>query len=100
MKTMSIIGIVIFIITLLIYSAHIHAMYDLMSVTPIDIINLVGLVYGLSFSIVILVISTKMRMNYTNTNIADELIKLSELKDKGVLTEEEFNTKKTKLFKL
>ena len=34
-----------------------------------------------------------------NESVADELIKLNELKEKGLLTEEEFNEQKKKLLK-
>ena len=32
-----------------------------------------------------------------NSNFSDELVKLSELKQKGIITEEEFNTSKAKI---
>lgn len=35
-----------------------------------------------------------------NNSVSDEIIKLNELKEKGILTEEEFNDQKNKILKL
>jgi len=35
----------------------------------------------------------------SNISVSDEIIKLNELKEKGILTEEEFNEQKKKLLK-
>jgi hypothetical protein len=43
--------------------------------------------------------STKEKPSKANESVADELIKLNELKEKGLLTEEEFNEQKKKLLK-
>ncbi|MDC3071055.1 SHOCT domain-containing protein [Bacteroidota bacterium] len=43
--------------------------------------------------------SRQYSANNSNTSVYDELIKLNELKEKGILTEEEFNEQKKKLLK-
>ncbi len=101
MKTMSIIGIILFTIAVLWSIAIIYSAISYGFGIRLDkfFIFLVML-YAIPFSILVLVKSTKKRYHSTSDSIADELTKLSELKDKGVLTEEEFNTKKEQLLKL
>jgi len=55
-----------------------------------------GMLYAIPFSIVCLVKSFKSKSTGSNVNYAD-LLKLSELKEKGILTEEEFKMKKSRL---
>jgi len=43
--------------------------------------------------------SRQYSANNSNTSVYDELIKLNELKEKGILTDEEFNEQKKKLLK-
>lgn len=40
------------------------------------------------------------QQNNNSNSIADELAKLADLKNKGIITEEEFNTQKSKLLNL
>lgn len=57
--------------------------------------GILGLLYAIPYSIVGLVLSIKQRKSAVNAS--DELIKLHDLKEKGILTESEFNHKKSQL---
>ncbi len=104
LKKMSIIGIVLFTLCVLFFiiigtdpgAAHKVLIEDL------SLFGALYLIYALTFSIVILVHIKyfQKRKRPLNNSVTDELIKLNELKDKGVLTEEEFNTQKDQLLKL
>jgi len=90
MKAMSIIGIILF--TLLLF-----AVSDTMDT---DIETAVGLgctaiLYGLALSIVALINSNKQKKN--RPTITQELLSLNQLKEKGILTEEEFQIKKMQI---
>ena len=85
MKAMSIIGIVWFSLSLLII---------IMSLGDNDANaaagwGIIGLFYAIPYSITGLVVANK--------NMTAELIQLADLKDKGILTEEEFQVKKQML---
>ena len=41
--------------------------------------------------------SNTQKVNVSNSNVADELLKLNDLKDKGIITQSEFNQQKKKL---
>ncbi|MBA7545351.1 hypothetical protein ES705_37717 [subsurface metagenome] len=86
MKVMSIIGIVLFSLCVLI----------MFSTDDIEIaagIGFLGLLYAIALSIVGVVSSTKKIKN-TNFNFVNELSVLTELKEKGLLTESEFSERK------
>lgn len=90
MKTMSIIGIVWFSISLL----CILAFYE----TDLDAAigwGMLGMLYAIPYSIVGLINSNKIRENSSY----NELIKLNDLKEKGILSEDEFNSKKMELLR-
>ena len=96
MKAMSIIGIILFSIFTITYlddntppegSAYEDAYYS----------GLLGVLFGLAYSIVGLVYVRKHKKNPEVQNYTLEIIKLGELKEKGLLTEEEFETKKSQL---
>ena len=90
MKTMSIIGIVWFSISLL----CIFAFYE----TDLEAASgwgMLGMLYAIPFSIVGLNNSNKIEDN----NSYSELIKLNDLKEKGILSEDEFNYKKNDLLR-
>jgi len=90
MKIMSIIGIVWFSISLMFITLFL--MTDELDASAGW--GVLGLLYALPFAIVSLVKSSKKR------NITQELIDLRELKDKGILSEEEFQAKKNELLKM
>lgn len=97
LKIMSIIGIVLFSFAFLVVALTIDS-------TDPDIPigwGLIGLLYAIPFSIVVLVQSIKLKgksMSNIN-NIATTLISLNELKEKKIITEEEFNQKKSQILK-
>ena len=90
MKVMSIIGIIWFSISLIFLFAFMQ------DDTQASIgWGMLGLLYAIPYSITGLVIALKNQKNSTDS--INELIKLSELKDKGILTETEFQAKKETL---
>ncbi len=91
MKTMSIIGIVWFSLSLLCVLAF-SGSYDLEAAAGWGVL---GLLYAIPYAIVGLVKSSKS--GSPKLNISSELLKLNELKEKGILTQEEFNHKKAQL---
>lgn len=90
MKVMSIIGIVWFSISLIFLLAFMHD--DIKASIGW---GMMGLMYAIPYSITGLVIAMKNQKKSTDS--MNELIKLNELKDKGILTEEEFQAKKQEL---
>jgi len=91
MKAMSIIGIVIFSISL-IFIIMLLGDNDYKAAAGWGII---GMLYAIPYSITGLVVANK---NVKNTkNMTAELIQLAYLKEKGILTEEEFQVKKQAL---
>lgn len=90
MKTMSVIGIVWFSLSLI----FVFAFYEI-DLEASAGWGMLGLLYAIPFSIVALTNSNKKKTN----NSYDELIKLSELKDKGIISDDEFNSKKSDLLK-
>jgi hypothetical protein len=90
MKVMSIIGIVWFVLSLFFIILLINE-----DVNAAAGWGILGLIYAIPYSIAGLVISNKQRKSTINTS--DELIKLHDLKEKGILTESEFNLKKSQL---
>ena len=93
MKTMSIIGIVWFSLSFLCIALLIKQ--DVEAAAGWGIL---GMLYALPYSIVGLVKSKKS--SNKEINVTQELIKLSELKEKGVLTDDEFQAKKIDLLKM
>jgi len=93
MKVMSIIGIVWFSLSFLFITAFMNV--DLEAAAGWGIL---GMAYAIPYSIVGLVKSKNASKK--ETNVTQELIKLAELKEKGVLTEDEFQTKKIELLKM
>ena len=93
MKVMAIIGIVFFSICMLgvIASAE-EEVYDEALVW-----GFLGLLYALPFAIVVLVQVNKK--DNPKIEVTQELLKLNELKDKGILSEEEFQSMKMNLLR-
>ena len=96
MKAMSIIGIILFSLFIITYldgdippegSSYEDAFFS----------GLLGVLFGLAYSIVGLVYVKKHKKNAVVQNYAFEITKLGELKEKGLLTDEEFETKKQQL---
>lgn len=88
MKIMSIIGIVWFSLSLLCILAFYES--DLEAASGW---GLLGMLYAIPLSIVGLINSNKKQ----NNNSYQELLKLNELKEKGIISESEFNSKKNDL---
>lgn len=88
MKIMSIIGIVWFSLSLLCILAFYES--DLEAAAGW---GLLGMLYAIPLSIVGLINSNKKQ----NNSSYQELLKLNELKEKGIISESEFNSKKNDL---
>lgn len=89
---MSIIGIIWFSLSLILIIAFSNS--DLEAAMGWGIL---GMLYAIPFSIVGL-IKSKKKTN-EQFNVTQELLKFSELKEKGILTEDEFQAKKIDLLK-
>jgi hypothetical protein len=94
MKVMSIIGLVWFSLCLLL-SIFLFVSDDVQASAKY---GMTGILFAIPLAIVGLVESSKK--NKTEINVTQELLKLHELKEKGVLTEDEFQTRKTNLLKI
>ncbi len=93
MRIMSIIGIVWFSFCLICIVVFMET--DLVAAGGWGVL---GLLYAIPFSIVGLVDSNKKQQHKkTQNNYMDELIKLNELREKGILSEVEFEGKKREL---
>ena len=90
---MSIIGIVWFSLSLLCILAFINSDMEASAGW-----GLLGMLYALPYAIVGLVNSNKKTK--TEKSATQELIELAELKEKGILTEDEFQAKKIDLLKM
>lgn len=90
---MSIIGIVWFSLSLICIVALLNS--DMEAAAGWGVL---GMLYAIPYSIVGLVKSNNTLKK--ETNVSQELIKLVELKEKGVLTEDEFQAKKIDLLKM
>ncbi len=90
MKVMSIIGIVWFTLSMFFMLLLINEDMEVAAGW-----GFFGLLYAIPYSITMLVLSDKQ--SKLNVNTSDELIKLHDLKEKGILTEKEFNLKKAQL---
>ena len=93
MKIMSIIGIVWFSLSLICIFAFYET--DLLASAGW---GMLGLFYALPFAITSLIKSNKRQDK--EKNITQELIAMHELKEKGILSEDEFQTKKSELLKM
>ncbi|MBM3453500.1 MAG: SHOCT domain-containing protein [Bacteroidetes bacterium] len=91
MKIMSIIGIVWFSLSLLFILALFES--DLEAAAGW---GMLGMLYAIPLSIVGLINSN----NEKKSNSYNELIKLSELKEKGIISEDEFKSKKNDLLRI
>jgi hypothetical protein len=97
LKVMSIIGIVWFVFCL---SASVFRICqdELSGAAGWGIL---GLLYAVPYSIVGLVQAYKIsKGNYNIREVAKELMDLNELKEKSILTEEEFNERKTRILSI
>ncbi len=115
MKTMSVIGIVLFSLSLFLMTMFI----DEDNEAAIGW-GLIATLYALAFAIVVLVKSNskpkpvvefsagtppaipesmRPKTNMPITDMADQLLKLNELKEKGILSEDEFQAKKSDILK-
>lgn len=90
MKTMSIIGIVWFSLSFLFMMAFLNTNMPASAGW-----GLLGMLYAIPFSIVGLVKSVQSKK--PNNPVTQELLNLYELKEKGVITEEEFQAMKMDL---
>lgn len=90
MKTMSIIGIVWFSLSFLFMMAFLNTNMPASAGW-----GLLGMLYAIPFSIVGLVKSVQSKKS--DNSVTQELLNLYELKEKGVITEEEFQAMKMDL---
>ena len=95
MKTISILGIIFFSIFILAYFST-DSPADGSEFENAFYCGFLGVLYGLASAIVVLVYCSK-NSNLGSVDIVTELAKLGELKEKGILTEEEFTNRKNKL---
>ncbi len=93
MKVMSIIGIVWFSLSFICMIAFINSNIEAAAGWGV-----LGILYAIPYSIVGLVIS--INASKKETTVTQELMKLMELKEKGVLSEDEFQAKKLDLLKM
>jgi hypothetical protein len=93
MKIMSIIGIVWFSLSLLCILAFLES--DLEASAGW---GMLGMLYAIPFAIVGLVKSNKKENK--EVSVMQELLKLNDLKEKGILSEDEFQAKKIDLLKM
>jgi predicted membrane protein len=56
--------------------------------------GLLAVFYAIPFSIVTLVVSAKSKTEDTGSSISDRLVEIHDLKEKGILTEQEYLTQK------
>jgi hypothetical protein len=93
MKVMSIIGIVWFSLSLICVIGFSNSMND-------EAVGwgMLGMLYAIPYSIVGLIQSNKK--NQTEKSATQQLIELAELKEKGILSEDEFQAKKIDLLKM
>ena len=89
MKIMSIIGIVWFTLSLICILAFLESDIEASAGW-----GMLGMLYAIPLAIVGLVKSNKPKKEL---NVTAELVKLSELKEKGILSEDEFQAKKKDL---
>ena len=89
MKIMSIIGIVLFSLSLICILAFLESDIEASAGW-----GMLGMLYAIPLAIVGLVKSNKPKKEL---NVTAELVKLSELKEKGILSEDEFQAKKKDL---
>lgn len=87
MRVMSIIGIILFSLALLGMLEQVDSDWEAAAG-----FGFLGLLYAIPYSIVGLIEANKNRIK--RDNYLDELIKLNELKDRGIISESEFNLKK------
>ena len=92
MKVMAIIGIVWFSISILCIGSLQNSLND-------EAVGwgYLGLLYAIPFAIVVLVQTNKKET--PDKNVTQELLKLNELKEKGILSEDEFQSMKLNLLR-
>jgi hypothetical protein len=92
MKVMAIIGIVWFSISILCIGEFQNSLND-------EAVGwgYLGLLYAIPFAIVVLVQTNKKET--PDKNVTQELLKLNELKEKGILSEDEFQSMKLNLLR-
>ena len=92
MKVMAIIGIVWFSISILCIDSFQNSLND-------EAVGwgYLGLLYAIPFAIVVLVQTNKKET--PDKNVTQELLKLNELKEKGILSEDEFQSMKLNLLR-
>ena len=98
MKTMSIIGVILFSLFTLTYLST-DAPFDGSNFENSYYNGFIGVLFGLAYSITGLVYVKKTKTNKKTTDYAIDLQKLGELKEKGLLTEDEFEIKKQQLLR-
>jgi hypothetical protein len=98
MKAMSIIGIILFSLFTLTYLST-DAQIDGAYFEDSYYCGFIGVLFGLAYSITGLVYVKKQKPLKKATDYAIDLQKLGELKEKGLLTDDEFEIKKQQLLR-
>ncbi|MBD3749270.1 MAG: SHOCT domain-containing protein [Sphingobacteriales bacterium] len=98
MKAMSIIGIILFSIFILIYFAS-ESPHESSIYSEAFFAGFFGVLFGLAYSITGLVYSNN-KLAIRGQDITIELVKLSNLKDKGIITEVQFEEKRDQMLSM
>lgn len=93
MKALSIVSLIWFVLNFLLIAVFLDGSQE--SAEAAAGLGLLGVLYGLLFSILALIISIKRKK--TPLNVHEQLLQLGELKEKNIISEYEFDQKKEKL---
>lgn len=93
MKALSIVNLIGFVLNFLLMVVFLDGSQDGAEVAAG--LGLMGVLYGLFFSIVAVIISSKRKK--APVNVHEQLLQLGELKEKNIISEYEFDQKKEKL---
>ncbi|PQP82670.1 hypothetical protein C0Q44_14750 [Paenibacillus sp. PCH8] len=93
MKALSIVSLIGFVLNFLLMVVFLDGSQD--GAEAAAGLGLMGVLYGLLFSILALIISIKRKK--APVNVHEQLLQLGELKEKNIISEYEFDQKKEKL---
>jgi Ca2+/Na+ antiporter len=95
MKAMSIIGIVWFSLSVTCIVVFFEYNHEISILS-----GFLGMLYAIALAIVGVAQSSKKNVQPINLNVTQELFKLNELREKGILTEDEFQNRKVYLLNM
>ncbi|MGE6664155.1 SHOCT domain-containing protein [Paenibacillus xylanexedens] len=93
MKALSIVSLIWYVLNFLLVAVFLDGSQEGAEVAAV--LGLLGGLYGLLFSILALIISSKRKK--TPVNVHEQLLQLGDLKEKNIISEYEFDQKKEKL---